>query len=684
MKTNQKILCLLLCLLTVFSTLSLSLEAAAVSVSATSKITVEPKADSVTMSWKKVSNATGYAIYKKTNGKWVKIKTQSSTKYTVKNLTASTNYELGVKAYRKYKGDTYWSKLKSIKTKTKAMASPKVPTLSATNDSVTLSWSKVSGATGYAIYQYKSNSWVKIKTTTSTKYTVKSLKNNTTYKFRIKPYAKTDKGTVWGKNSSTASIKTATLKTPTVTATAAKSSVTLKWGKVSGATGYAVYQHNGKSWVKIKTTSETKYTVKSLKTETTYKFMVKAYAKKNGGTIWSKSSKSVSAKTYDPTKTKITSITSTETSVTVKWSKVSGATGYRLYVRKNGEWSSVKTTSSLSYTVKKLKPATSYTYAVKAYKKVDGKVTWYAMSSSKTIKTKANEPQVPSTEPTTTQPTTTDPTTTEPTTTKPTTTQPTTTKLTTTKPTTTKPTTTKPTTTKPTTTKPTTTKPTTTKPTTTKPTTTKPTTTKPTTTKPTTTKPTTTKPTTTQPTTHSPNELVAYRIEKYRKIFDNDTIYFKISSDNGSGGLGNIEYAQKGGNIYVKAVDEGMTARMYYDKKSDKMYAYFLLFYYEVPKAEWKDMGITDALDDMKIKNTGFITVSEEKFNGKSVICESYRDIKNGVTNKYYFDGETLIGIEKKYNSKSTITYVEAVSNTFDESILKRPTSGYTNISGLM
>ncbi len=661
MKTFQKVMCLLLCFITVVSAFSLSFNAAALTVNPTSKIVAEPSSSSVEITWKKVANATGYRLYQRIDGKWVKIRTQSATKYVVKNLTASTNYSFCVRAYRKYDGKIYWSSLKTVKTKTLAMPKIITPKASANKTSVTLKWYTVAGATGYRVYQYQNKKWVKLKDTTAKSYTVKSLKNNTTYYFRVKPYAKTDSGVVWGATSATVKIKTFDpLKAKFTSASSTQNTITLKWGKVSGATGYRLFVIKDGSWAKVVTTASLSYTVKKLKANTAYTYSVRAYKNVDGKITWfpksdNKTVKTKAASTETTTTTKPTTTTTKPTTTKPTTTKPT-------------------TTESTTTEPTTTKPTTTKPTTTKP---TTTKPTTTKPTTTKPTTTKPTTTKPTTTKPTTTKPTTTKPTTTKPTTTKPTTTKPTTTKPTTTKPTTTKPTTTKPTTTKPTTTKPTTTKPTTTKPTTTKPTTTKPTTTKPTTTKPTTTQPTTTKPTTTQPTTYSPYELTAYRLKKYQKILDSDTVYFKISSDNGSGGLGDIEYAQKDGNIYCKAVDDGMTAKMYYEKKTDKMYAYFLLFYYEVPKSEWKDMNITASLENMKIKNLGFVTVSEEKFNGKNAICESYRDNSTNIINKYYFDGETLIGIEKKYGSTSTMIYVDTISNTVDDSLLKRPTSGY-------
>ncbi len=302
MNILRKSLTLIVSVIMIISLLCTGSTAMALSVAVPTKITATAASDSVKLSWSKVSKAKGYRVYLKVKGEWKALKTTSAVTYTAENLIASTNYTFGVKAYRKSGGKTYWSKIKTVKAKTKAMPDIKTPKATATKNSVTLKWTKVEGASGYRVYQYKNKKWVKVKSVTTNSYTVKSLKSATTYKFRIKPYAKTDTGTVWGDTSKTLSVKT-----------------------------------------------------------------------------------------VDPTKTKITSATATDTSVTLKWSKVSSATGYRVSVLEKGEWKRVKSTSSLSCKVTGLGSNKEFTFMVRAYKKVSGKVTWYTESDAVKIVTKAGE-----------------------------------------------------------------------------------------------------------------------------------------------------------------------------------------------------------------------------------------------------------------------------------------------------
>ena len=92
---------------------------------------------------------------------------------------------------------------------------------------------------------------------------------------------------IWAEESVkiTTATKPATLK---VKATAGSKKATLKWNNVKGATGYQIYMKgpNDSDYKKIKVTSGTSYTVKSLKKGKTYKFRVRAYSKVGGKYIY--------------------------------------------------------------------------------------------------------------------------------------------------------------------------------------------------------------------------------------------------------------------------------------------------------------------------------------------------------------------------------------------------------------
>ena len=193
-------------------------------------------------------------------------------------------------------------------------------------------------------------------------------------------------------------LKSADTKPKKVTGLKAKkqttTSITLNWSKVSGATGYEVYKYNSskKKWEKVGSTTKTSYTVKKLKAGTKYKFKVRAYKTVNKKKYYGSYSSELQTATKTSTP-KITSLTTGSKKANLKWKKVSGATGYEIYMAtsKNGKYSKVKTitkSSTVKYSKTKLKKNKKYYFKVRTYKTVNGKKIYSSYSTVKSIKIK--------------------------------------------------------------------------------------------------------------------------------------------------------------------------------------------------------------------------------------------------------------------------------------------------------
>ena len=151
---------------------------------------------SVTLKWNKGTTASGYQLQQYKNGKWVTIYTgtkATNTSFTVKGLKAGTaGYRFRIRAYKTY-GNTkqYGSWSSEVKVNTNPYGVGGFKVKATAKNSITLGWNKGTTASGYQLQQYKGGKWVTVYTgtkATSTSYTVKGLKANTSYKFRIRAY----------------------------------------------------------------------------------------------------------------------------------------------------------------------------------------------------------------------------------------------------------------------------------------------------------------------------------------------------------------------------------------------------------------------------------------------------------------------------------------------------------------
>lgn len=234
-----------------------------------------PTSTSVKLSWSKAAGATGYKYEYFDGKKWV-AKSTSSTSATISGLKAKTTYKFRVRAYNKT-AKLYGEYSSTVSGSTAVAKVSGVKAKAASSSSVVLTWSKVSGAAGYEVWQLKGKKWVKVGTTTKTTLTVKKLKANTTYQFKVRAY---DKKKVVGDFSSVVKVTTNLSAAKSLKAKPAATSVALTWGKVSGAKSYEIWQLKGKKWTKVATSSSAKYTVKKgIKKNTKYQFKVRAVSK---------------------------------------------------------------------------------------------------------------------------------------------------------------------------------------------------------------------------------------------------------------------------------------------------------------------------------------------------------------------------------------------------------------------
>ncbi|MFB7141327.1 fibronectin type III domain-containing protein [Gottfriedia sp. NPDC056225] len=149
--------------------------------------------NSVKTSWSAVSGASGYEVYRSTssNGTYSRVGTITSTSYTNSSLTTNKTYYYKVKSYRVVSGKKVYGNYSSV---VSAKPIPSVPTnFNATKVSSTsskVSWSSVSGASGYEIYRSTSitGSYSLVKSTTSTSYTNSSLTKKKTYYYKVRTY----------------------------------------------------------------------------------------------------------------------------------------------------------------------------------------------------------------------------------------------------------------------------------------------------------------------------------------------------------------------------------------------------------------------------------------------------------------------------------------------------------------
>lgn len=245
---------------------------------------------------------------------------------------------------------------------------------------VSVKWNKAENATNYKIEYRKAGKNYKFKTLKTIKgtgATVPKLSANTLYYIKVTPFVTKDNKTYYGSNA-IIKVATATTSINGLKVTNNGKTISIKWNRNKNATGYKVYRLNSKKkYVQVKTIKGNKKTAfkdTKVKSGKIYYYKVKAYRTYNGyGTVLSDYSKQV----FSPCGLYATTVKTKSFSgkITVNWSKVSGASGYKVYQSKskNKGYKCVAKTTKRSYTTKKLPKNKTYYFKVQPYKSYKGK-----------------------------------------------------------------------------------------------------------------------------------------------------------------------------------------------------------------------------------------------------------------------------------------------------------------------
>ena len=351
----------------------------------------------VDVSWKKVSYADGYLVYRK-SGKdnWkraAELKSADDNSWTDTTGTVGTAYTYTVRAYMNADGETVTGGFDSKGVTATVLPATVVLKSAADNgkNGIAVNWEKVTGATGYRIYRKTAGTgWKGLATVASdstTNYTDNSVTAGTTYSYTVRAY-KTVNGTdVYGGFDNTgvsASVKKSDQTLGTVVldkvTDSTRGGVIISWKAVDGAEGYRIFKKfTGSSWQKVTdvTADKLSYEDASGVTGKTYTYTVRAYKMVNGKEVLGGfDSKGLTAKKLPAKVTLKEAKADNNGAITVRWNKLSTATGYRVYRKEaGGSWKGLTTLTAntvTSYTDKAVTVGKSYTYTVRAYKAYEG------------------------------------------------------------------------------------------------------------------------------------------------------------------------------------------------------------------------------------------------------------------------------------------------------------------------
>lgn len=257
-----------------------------------SKVSLSKKTtNSLTLSWNKLDDVTGYKIYKydskSEDYEYLKtIKGASTTSFTDSNLTDATVYKYKVRGYKTVDGNAYNGFISNSfaeSTKVKTVSNLNLKTRNAT--SLELSWDKVKNADGYRIYRLDTNTdtYKLVKTinnNTTTSYKHSNLVSATNYYYKVKAFKYLNGSNRYSDYSSRLKATTRPLQPSVILNSTKSKSIKVSWTNISKrATGYEVRMSTSKNGTfnSIGTTTNTSFTKVNLTKGKTYYFKIRAY-----------------------------------------------------------------------------------------------------------------------------------------------------------------------------------------------------------------------------------------------------------------------------------------------------------------------------------------------------------------------------------------------------------------------
>ena len=238
--------------------------------------------NSITLTWEAVEGATSYNIYSTAAGN---VPAVTATEYTYEGLTAGTYYCFEITA-ENAAGESYDSAYGCATTEAATEEPPPEPeptptipshpaSMTATangQNSITLTWEAVEGATSYNIYSTAAGN---VPAVTATEYTYEGLTAGTQYCFEVT--AENAVGESYDAAYACATTEEAPVApaapTNVVATVDGQNSIVVTWAAVEGATYYIVYK-DGQMWDQVNGTT---YTSTGLTAGTEYCYAVQAY-----------------------------------------------------------------------------------------------------------------------------------------------------------------------------------------------------------------------------------------------------------------------------------------------------------------------------------------------------------------------------------------------------------------------
>ena len=342
------------------------------------------------VSWKAVSGASRYEVYRSTTGtanSYQYLTRTTGVTYTDTAATAGSTYYYVVRVVAGSGDRGAFSAARAIRCGG-ALASPSatVRTNAATGKPV-VSWSKVSGAAQYEVYRAVSGgSYSIVRRTTTLSFTDTTAMAGTTYYYKVRVLTANGDAGYFGaargiRCASALAVPAMWLQNDTATG-----KPVISWGKVTGASKYEIYRSAtgaAGSYKIIRSTAALNYTDTTAAAGSTYYYAMRVVAANGdvGGFCAAKSIRCGYPQVKLATPTTTLSTNNSGRPV-ISWTRVTNADSYEVWRSDGVGYQLIRTTTALTYTDTTARTGTTYYYMVRAAKGESRS----AYSSAKSVK----------------------------------------------------------------------------------------------------------------------------------------------------------------------------------------------------------------------------------------------------------------------------------------------------------
>lgn len=256
--------------------------------------------------------------------------------------------------------------------------------------SMKITWSKVTEADGYQIYQAASSkgSYQLVNTTVSGKYTytINKLTPGKTYYYKVRAYKISGRAKIYGMYSKVVSGKIVPSAVSNLQGNAISyENAVLTWGMVKYVSGYEIYMADSSSgeYTLVQQIKDNFYNVSGLEPGNSYNFKVRGYIANSNSKVYGGFSSEITVMPVLPVPNSLTALSSAQGTVAISWEPSEGADGYEIYqsLSENDGFQLLTAVSEAGYTHTGLNLGSTYYYQIRAYHMV-GETKAYSQYST--------------------------------------------------------------------------------------------------------------------------------------------------------------------------------------------------------------------------------------------------------------------------------------------------------------